>query len=155
LALIIAAGFIFVLVWQPARALNALDAGMRSLLSVTVIIISVFTLIGLFTVWVREEHIEKYFGAASGARGFFLGALLGTVFHGPILSFFPVLRSMVDKRARTAIVVTAVSAFSIKLPMIPLEWSYFGPRFTILHNLLLLATAPIIGIIMERLLRGD
>ena len=50
-------------------------------------------------------------------------------------------------------VVAVVSAYAIKLPMMPLEIALLGLRFTIVHNALLLITAPMLGIIMERLLR--
>ncbi len=152
LAVATAALFVGFLFREPLRTGKAFLVGMKLFTSVLVIILTVFVFIGLFTVWVREEQIIRHFGTATGAKGLFLAALLGTLFHGPLPGILPILKSMREKGARLAVVVTVVSAFAIKLPMIPLEIQFLGIKFTVLHNLLILVTAPLVGLLMERLL---
>ena len=155
LTVIIGTVFITLLITRSGQALSALYIGGRSFFSISAILVTVFIFLGMFSVWVKEEQIMRHFGEDSGIRGLLYGSLLGTVFHGPQVSIFPLLKSLKDKGARMAVIVAVVSAFAIKIPMIPLELALMGSRFTVVHNVLLFATAPILGILMEFLLRED
>lgn len=136
---------------SPAGALRAIDVGFKTFLSIATILLSVFVFMGMFSVWVREDQVVRHLGRESGIKGLFYGVLIGTIYHGPQVSVFPFLRTILDKGARLSVVVAVVSAFAIKLPMIPLEFALLGFRFTLIHNLLLLLSAPLMGIIIERL----
>lgn len=113
---------------------------------------TVFIFVGLFQVWVREEFILRHLGEDSGIKGLFFGALLGTAIHGPLVAVFPMLKALREKGARLGVLVAIVSTWSIKVPMIPLEFRYFGWKFTILRQILLFASAFIMAPAMERLL---
>lgn len=152
LVAVIAIAFVYFLIQDPPRTGKAVAVGMRTFAGVAAIIFAVFIFVGLFNVWVKEEQIIRHMGEGSGIKGIFFGAALGTVFHGPLVGFFPLLKSLLNKGARPTVAITAVSTFAIKIPMIPLEIKFLGARFTIIHNLLILATAPIIGLIMEKVL---
>lgn len=153
LVAIIAVIFAALLVKDAAGAGKALVLGRQTFLSVAVILLTVFLFLGLFSVWVKEESIVKHFGEDSGWKGLFYGTLLGTIFHGPQVSIFPFLKSLKEKGARTGVLVAVVSAFAIKIPMLPLELALMGLKFTLIHNAVLFITAPIMAIIMEASLR--
>ncbi len=153
LVVLIAVVFIAALIVNTTKTGEALTTGGKIFLSIVGILTSVYIFIGLFSVWVREEQIMRHFGEGSGAKGLLYGALLGMVFHGPPVSIFPLLKSLREKGARLAVIVSIVSAFAIKLPVIPLELSLFGLRFTVVHNGLLFLTAPFLGLIMEKIIR--
>ena len=126
----------------------------KTFASVAVTLITVFVFVGLFQVWVREEFILKHLGEESGFRGLLLGAALGTAIHGPLVGVFPLLKTLLNKGARLGVVVAIVSTWAIKVPMIPLELSFFGWRFTLARQLLLFASAFVMAPLMERLI-GD
>lgn len=151
LAVLISLAFVAFLLNEPAETVKAFVTGMQTFASVSAILFSVFVFIGLFNVWVREDQIVKHLGEKAGAKGLFLGAALGTIIHGPLASVFPLMRSLLDKGATLAVVVAVFSAYAIKIPMIPLELKLLGFKFTIIHNLLIFITAPLIGVIMEKL----
>lgn len=138
---------------SPSGAVRSLLIGGRTMAGIAVILLTVFVFFGLFNVWVKEETIARHLGEESGLKGLLYGTLIGTVFHGPQVSIFPFLQSMRDKGARRAVLVAIVSAFSIKIPMIPLELATMGLRFTVIHNGLLFATAPLLAVVMDALLR--
>jgi uncharacterized membrane protein YraQ (UPF0718 family) len=139
---------------EPARAGKSVVIGLQTFISVGAILFTVFVFMGMFSVWVSENQVARHLGKESGAKGLIYGAALGTIYHGPQVSVFPFLRTMLNKGARLSVVVAVVSAYAIKLPMMPLEIALLGLKFTVVHNLLLLVTAPLLGIVMERLLRG-
>lgn len=139
---------------EPARAGKSVVIGLQTFIGVGAILFTVFVFMGMFSVWVSEDQVARYLGRESGVKGLIYGAALGTIYHGPQVSVFPFLRTMLDKGARLSVVVAVVSAYAIKLPMMPLEIALLGLKFTVVHNLLLLITAPILGIVMEKLLRG-
>ncbi len=146
--------FVVLAVLDTRQTGRALIIGGTTFLSIAGVLVSVYIFIGLFSVWVKEDQVMRHFGEDSGWKGMFYGAILGTVFHGPAVSIFPLLKSLKDKGARMAIIVVIVSAFAIKIPVIPLELSLFGWKFTLIHNGLLFVTALPLGLVMERLLRS-
>jgi uncharacterized membrane protein YraQ (UPF0718 family) len=143
---------IVIAIADPARTVESLGVGLRTFSDVAAILFAVFIFMGMFSVWVSEDQVARLLGKESGLRGLVYGAALGTLYHGPQVSIFPFLRTMLDKGASISVVVAVVSAYAIKLPMIPLELALLGVRFTVVHNGLLLLTAPLVGILMERIL---
>lgn len=154
LVLIVLAALGVAAIVSPARAWRSVTLGAQTFASIAAILLTVFVFMGMFSVWVSEERVTRYLGRESGWRGLMYGTLLGVIYHGPQVSIFPFLKTMLDKGAKLGVVVAVVSAFAIKLPMIPLEIAMLGPKFTVVHNALLLVTAPLIAIIMERVLRN-
>ena len=136
------------------EAKTAAIIGATTFASVAVTLVTVFIFVGLFQVWVREEFILKHLGERSGFRGLFLGALLGTAIHGPLVGVFPLLKTLLNKGARLGVVIAIVSTWAIKVPMIPLELRFFGWKFTLVRQLLLFASAFVMAPIMERLIKN-
>jgi uncharacterized membrane protein YraQ (UPF0718 family) len=152
LVLIVLIILAYVAVISPARAWRSTIIGVQTFVSIGAILLTVFVFMGMFSVWVSKERVSQHLGRESGWKGLAYGTLLGVIYHGPQVSIFPFLETMLDKGAKLSVVVAVVSAFAIKLPMIPLEIALIGLKFTVVHNLLLLITAPILGIVMAKLL---
>jgi uncharacterized membrane protein YraQ (UPF0718 family) len=154
LLLIIFIILVIATVISPIGAWHSITIGFWTFVSIAAILLTVFVFMGMFSVWVSEEKIARHLGHESGWKGLMYGTLLGVIYHGPQVTIFPFLKTMRDKGAKLAVIVAVVSAFAIKIPMMPLEIALLGLKFTIVHNVLLLVTAPILGIIMERMLRN-
>jgi uncharacterized membrane protein YraQ (UPF0718 family) len=152
LVLIVLVALVSAAVISPNRAWRSVDIGAQTFMGISAILLTVFVFMGMFSVWVSEEKVTRHLGRESGWKGLIYGTLLGVIYHGPQVSIFPFLKTMADKGAKLSVIVAVVSAFAIKLPMLPLEFALLGARFTLVHNLLLLVTAPVLGVIMTRLL---
>ncbi|MCE5190611.1 MAG: permease [Actinomycetia bacterium] len=126
--------------------------GLRTLGELAATLLTVFVIVGLFQVWVADAFVMRHLGDSSGFKGLALGADLGTVLHGPLVSVFPLLKALLSKGARVGVVVASVSTWAIKLPMIPLELRLFGWKFTPLREGLLFASAFIMAPLMELML---
>lgn len=151
LLMVTAAAYAMLAIVSFSEAERALSIGVSTFASVAVILVTVFVSMGLFQVWVRDEFILKHLGEKSGIRGMLIGAALGTAMVGPLVEIFPLLKMLLIKGARLGVVVAIVSTWAIKLPMIPLELSFFGWKFTLLRQALLFASAFVMAPVIELL----
>jgi len=147
--------YLVLLIVSPQKAMAAVKISLVTLSSVILIILSVFVFIGLFQVWIKEEAIVKHLGHESGFKGLVLGALVGTALNGPLFSIFPLMKSLLKKGAKLGVVVAIFSTYAIKVPMLPLEITLLGLKFTLIHNLLMLVSAFIMAPLMERMMGGS
>jgi len=141
--------YLAVLVVSPKRGLQALQISALSFLSVALIIVAVFILIGLFNVWAKTEAVVKHLGHESGMKGLALGALLGTGLNGPLFSVFPLIKSLLQKGAKVGVIAVIYATYAIKLPMLPLEIAFLGLKFTVVHNVLMFLSAFLMAPLME------
>lgn len=101
-----------------------------------------------------QEKAARLTGRDSGTRGWLLAMVMGVLSHGPIYPWYPLLRELMQKGARPALVATFLYARSIKLPWLPVMAHYFGLGYMLVLTLLMLAFSPVHGWLVERLLRG-
>jgi uncharacterized protein len=147
-----AIAYLIVASTRPRAAAAGAVLGLQTFAGLAVTLVCVFVIVGLFQVWISEEFIVKHLGEESGFKGLVLGAGLGTLVHGPLVGVFPLLRALLLKGARVGVVVVIVSTWAIKLPLLPLELTLFGWKFTLLREGLLLVSAFIIAPVMELML---
>lgn len=134
---------------SPQQAARASEVGVRSFVELIATLVTVFVFVGLFQVWITDDFVMKHLGEGSGMRGLAIGALIGTLLHGPLVGVFPLMKALLKKGAKTAVIVAIASTWAIKLPMIPLEIGLFGWRFALLRNGLLFASAFIMAPLMD------
>ena len=85
-----------------------------------------------------------------------LAILLGTAAAGPLYAAFPVAVSLQKKGARLANIVIFLGTWaSIKIPMILLESSFIGLRFSLLRLALTVPGVIAMGVVMERALPAN
>lgn len=105
----------------------------------------ILVLMGLLGAWAPLDWIESRLGKGSGARGMFYSMLLGAIAAGPLLVAFPLGASLRAKGASAANVAIFLGAWStMKIPMLMLEASFLGPRFSLWR---LALTAPFLLVI--------
>jgi uncharacterized membrane protein YraQ (UPF0718 family) len=129
---------------------ETLSIGFKAMWDITAILLPIFLFIGFFSAWMDEKRLVRMFGGKVTIREFFYASVVGTSWVGPLASLMPLLKTMLDKGASTAVVATILATFAIKVPFIPLEIKLLGWQFTALHNGLMLAAAPLVGLIMQR-----
>ncbi|MEN8727270.1 MAG: permease [Sulfurovum sp.] len=115
---------------------KALISALKMLYTITPMLLSVIGLVGLFQTYVTPEMLQTIFKGST-----LYDTLAGTVSGGisvgqPFLSYIiggELLREGISLYAVTAFILSFVSLGLIQLP---LEYSLFGMRFTILRNVL-------------------
>lgn len=138
----------------PTRALEAASAGARTFLGVAPIIIAVFSAMGLVQVFVDKQKLARYLGDRAGLPALLAAAGVGTILMGPVFVVFPLLKTMRDHGTSWAVITTTLTAWAVKLPMVPLEAGFLGWGFSIVRMTLTLLAAIIMGVVVDRLMRG-
>jgi len=111
----------------------------------------VLVLMGLFDVWVPRQMVEYSIGPGSGLRGALLAMLLGTAAAGPLYAAFPVALSLQQKGARLANIAIFLGTWAtIKIPMLLMESSFLGWRFSLVRLALTVPAILLSGILLER-----
>lgn len=122
-----------------------------SLARVIFTILSVMVFVGLVNAWVKGDAIVRHLGKESGFRSLIIASLIGTLITGPLFAVYPLVKSLHDKGARTAVVAVILTSWGgIRLPLLPLEVSFLGMKFTVLRNLLVTAMSIPVGLAVEK-----
>jgi len=138
--------------WLPEMAFAAGASSLDFLWEIAGILPPVLLLLGLFDVWVPRKLVESNIGPESGAKGALLSILLGSLAAGPLFAAFPIALSLLRKGGRLGNIAMFLGAWAaIKLPMILLEASYLGLRFSLLRTGLSIVGIIASGWIVERL----
>lgn len=145
--------YLWAFVADSEGAARALASGGRVFLSVVLIIVSVFGILGLFQVWVDKEKVAAHLGERAGLGTIILGAAFGTVLVGPVYVIFPLLFAIRAHGARWAVVTAILTAWAVKIPMVPLEVQFLGWRFALARTVLTFIGAVIMGFLVEWLMR--
>ena len=93
-----------------------------------------FILIGLFEVWVDRKTVEKYFGEASGYRGYLWAIILSSTTVGGAYVAFPVAHALFKKGAKLSIILTYIGSSALtRIPMTIFEASFLGLKFSVIR----------------------
>ncbi len=111
-------------------------------ISMLKVLLFAFILIGLFEVWVKKETVERYFGNASGYKGYIWAIILSSTTVGGAYVAFPVAYSLYSKGAKLSIVLTYIGAAALtRIPMTIFEASFLGIKFSVIR---LLVSIPLV-----------
>jgi uncharacterized membrane protein YraQ (UPF0718 family) len=138
--------------WNPSVGVAAAKSSADFLLEIAGILPPILVLMGLFDAWVPRQMVEAHVGPESGWKGRFLAILLGSFAAGPLFAAFPVALSLRRKGARLANIAIFLGSWAaIKVPMILLESSYLGLRFSLVRTGLTIVGILFAGWVVERL----
>ncbi|MGM0444538.1 MAG: permease [Fibrobacterota bacterium] len=116
----------------------------------------IFILIGLFDVWIDRETIERHLGTEGGWRSFLWVFLLAMPMGGGLLPALSIGHALYKKGARLPVILTFLGAVAIgRVPMILLESTFLGWRFSFLR---ISFSIPIVigtGILLGRFLQSQ
>ncbi|MCZ7662642.1 MAG: permease [Thermoleophilia bacterium] len=152
LVVVVAGLYLWAFVADRHSALRALATGGRVFLSVVLIIVAVFGILGLFQVWVDKKKVAARLGERAGVGTVVLSAAFGTVLVGPVYVVFPLLKAVREHGARWAVVTAILAAWAVKIPMVPLEVEFLGWRFALVRTVLTFAGAVVMGLLVERMM---
>jgi len=154
LTLAVAVLYVVAATLAPARALEAAKAGGLTFIGVAPIIVAVFSAMGLVQVFVDKQKLARYLGERAGLGALLAAAAVGTILMGPVFVVFPLLKTMREHGTSWAVITTTLTAWAVKLPMVPLEAGFLGWKFSIARMALTLIAAVIMGLVVDRLMQG-
>ena len=129
------------------RFKQALAGALKSLYAIAPMLFAVIGLVGLFQATVTPQMLHSFFNGAV-LHDTLIGTVVGGVSVGqPFLSYIiggELLKEGISLYAVTAFILAWVTLGVVQLP---LEWTLFGSRFTIIRNLLSFIFALLIALI--------
>ena len=129
------------------RFRQALGTALKSLIAIMPMLFAVIGLVGLFQVVITPQMLHSLFNGVP-LHDTLTGTFIGGVSVGqPFLSYIiggELLKEDISLYAVTAFVLAWVTLGIVQLP---LEWTLFGSRFTIIRNLLSFIFALLIALI--------
>jgi len=139
----------------PHKAAAALQAGLGLFFSVTILIVAVFSLVGLIQVWIGRDMIAAVLGREGGVKGLLIAVGCGAILIGPPYVIFPLLMSLRRLGARWAVVAIVLAAYALKPQMLPIEAEFLGLSFAVVRGGLTLLLAIPLGLAVEWFMPED
>lgn len=133
-ALLFVIALIGLTMYSPEKGIGALFISLKNAKTIVHILPPVLILIGLLDVWIPKEIIIRHMGQDSGIKGLFFAFLLGSISAGPPIVAFPIAAMLAKKGARYANILFFMGVWtSAKIPVLIIESTYLGIRFTVIH----------------------
>jgi len=112
-------------------------------------LVLMLALVSVVLYLIPEEKLSKYMGEGSGIAGWVTAALFGSVALIPGFIAYPLCGILI----KSGVAYSVIAVFITTLMMtgfltLPLEAKFFGWRVSIIRNLVSLAAALLIGLIM-------
>jgi len=133
---------------------TAINFSIDTILKVLPIMLLVFLLVFLSNFFINSSKIKKHFGEEAGVKGWLLSILGGVISSGPVYMWYPLLADLKEKGMKSSFIVAFIYARAIKIQILPLMLFYFGFKFTIAFNILILIFSPINGFVVKKLLKN-
>lgn len=133
----------------PDKALAAAKYTAISFLNMVPILVAVFSVIGLFNVLVDKKKVAQLLGRDAGFKGVAIASAIGTFLVGPIYAVFPLIKTVREHGARWAVIGAVLTTWAIKIPMLPMEASILGWKFSVTRVVLVAIAAPVLGYTLE------
>jgi len=135
----------FILDRNKTRA--ALKKGAAMFFGIAPSFMNILVLISILLFFIPQDIILEYIGPGSGASGFLIAAIVGSITLIPGFVSYPIAASLISKGASYAVIaVFMTTLMMVGVVTLPLEIRYFGRKAAILRNALNFVAALIIGI---------
>lgn len=135
----------------PERALAALRASGRVLLQVAPALAMAFVVMVLMNLLVTPARIQRFLGEGAKVKGGLLSAIAGILSMGSIYAWYPLLKNLREKGVTDFHLANFLGCRAVKLPLLPLMAAYFGWTFTLILSALMVFSALVTGLAVNRL----
>jgi uncharacterized membrane protein YraQ (UPF0718 family) len=140
---------IFSLIFNRQKTWIGIKKGIAMFLKLLPVLLSMLALVSVVLYLIPNETLVKYMGEGSGVKGWITAALLGSVALIPGFIAYPLcgilLKNGVDYSVIAIFITTLMMTGFLTLP---LEAKFFGWKVSLIRNLVSLAAALFIGLIM-------
>lgn len=135
---------------SPAVALEAASRFASLLVRILPILLLVFGLFFLASLFLDRAWLVRHLGRASGIGGWALTVSCGILSAGPLYAWYPLLGELRKKGVSGALIAAFLYSRALKLPLLPLMVHYFGLAYTVVLSVCIVAFAVASGLLMKR-----
>lgn len=132
---------------------SGIRKGLMMFLKLLPVLLSTLALVSIVLWLITEEALTRYMGNDSGTIGWIAAALIGSVALIPGFIAYPLCGILVD----SGVALSVIAVFITTLMMtgfltLPIEARFFGWKVSIIRNVVSLAGALVVGLIMGMIL---
>ncbi len=149
LSILTAICFIASLIVNRQKTWAGIKKGALMFLRLLPTLILMLVLVSVVLFLIPEEKLAKYLGEGSGIAGWVTAALFGSVALIPGFIAYPLCGIMIKSGVAYSIIAVFITTLMMTgFLTLPVEAGFFGWRVSIVRNLVSLAAALFIGLIM-------
>ena len=112
---------------------------------------AVLIIMGVLSVWITSDMVEKYMGAEAGFKGTIACLVFGVLSSIPIFMAFPMGRMLYSKKARLSSVYVFFGALAFPITTLLVEVQFMGLKWTLTRLGLSIPLVIVAAYIGERL----
>jgi uncharacterized membrane protein YraQ (UPF0718 family) len=135
------------------KTLAGFKKGWKMFKNIMIPFLTILVLVSVMLYFIPPSIISRYLGAGSGALGFIVAAVVGSITLIPAFISYPIAAGLIEQGASYAVVATFMTTLMmVGVLTLPLESRYFGTRVAVTRNLLNFIAAVIIGLLVGLIL---
>jgi uncharacterized membrane protein YraQ (UPF0718 family) len=135
----------------PENFQKAFHSSWNILKTVVVIVIFVIILSTFTNYFLNFKKISKYLGKEAGIKGWLISAIAGIISHGPPYVWLPLIKNLQNRGMSIGYSAVFLYTRAIKIPLLPMMIIFFGWKFTIVFNLMILISSILVWKVMEKI----
>ena len=145
-------GGVYLLVdfFNPSLAREALSSFELLLIRIVPILLLVFALLFLASLFLERKWLARHLGEATGVGGWILAVVCGILSVGPLYAWYPLLGELKEKGMSGALITAFLYSRALKLPLLPLMVHYFGVAYTVTLSICIVVFSVVSGLLMKR-----
>ena len=149
---LIAVGALYGLIalFNPAVVAEALASFGSLFLRIVPILVLVFGLLFLASLFLERKWLARHLGKASGVGGWALTVVCGVLSAGPLYAWYPLLGELKEKGMSGALIAAFLYSRALKLPLLPMTVHYFGVAYTVALSICIIVFAVLSGLLMKK-----
>lgn len=131
------------------KTIKGVTRGLKMFTNLLPALITMLALVSVLFFAIPNETLVSLIGADSGAKGWLIAALLGSMSLIPGFIAFPLCNILIGKGvAYSTVAIFITTLMMVGIITLPVEAKFFGWKVSIIRNALSLLAALLVGIIM-------
>lgn len=135
--------------FNTEKTYGSLQVSLNIIVQILPILFLVIFLIGVSNYFLKPKTVLKYLGKESGVKGWLLAITMGIVSHGPIYTWYPLLKELRNHGMRTGLLAVFLYNRAVKIPLLPIMIYYFGVVFVVVLTVYMIIASVIEGKLIE------
>ena len=107
----------------------------------------------VFNLLLKNDKVKNYIKNAKSTIKYFFAVLGGIFSTGPVYMWYPFLKNLKEYGLSWGHIATFIYARAVKIPLLAAMIFYFGLKYTIIFNTVLIILALLLGLIIDLLFK--
>jgi uncharacterized membrane protein YraQ (UPF0718 family) len=130
--------YLLLLLFYPGQIGKSLTMSAQILIQICPALFLIIILMGVMNYFVKPKTVSRHVGEGSGIKGWLLAISTGMLSHGPIYSWYPLLRDLRRHGMKPGLIAVFLYNRAIKIPLLPVMVYYFGIPFVVILSVYLM-----------------